>query len=75
MGGCIFISHHCLKNVIWFIDRNYIQGFGRTEDTLKLDPLDKKLESFGFEVVTADGHSFDALKTALINSIMKNPWL
>ena len=61
--AALFISHHCLKNVTWVIDRNYIQGFGRTEDTLKLDPLDKKLESFGFEVLTADGHDFNSLKT------------
>jgi transketolase len=60
--AALFISHHNLKNIFWFIDRNYIQGFGRTEDTLKLDPLDKKLESFGFQVVTAEGHDFDSLK-------------
>jgi transketolase len=60
--AALFISHHQLKNVIWFIDRNYLQGFGRTEDILKLDPLDKKLESFGFEVAIADGHSFGSLK-------------
>jgi transketolase len=60
--AALFISHHNLKNIFWFIDRNYIQGFGRTEDTLKLDPLDKKLESFGFQVITADGHNFDSLE-------------
>ena len=40
-----------------------MQGFGRTEDILKLDPLDKKLESFGFQVANADGHDFDSLKS------------
>lgn len=60
--AAMFISHHNLKNVVWLIDRNYLQGFGRTEDTLKLDPLDKKLESFGFQVVLADGHNFDSLR-------------
>jgi transketolase len=58
----LFIAHHNLTNVIWFIDRNGLQGFGRTEDTLKLDPLDKKIESFGFEVTIADGHSFESLR-------------
>ncbi len=60
--AALFISHHNLKNIFWFIDRNYIQGFGRTEDTLKLDPLDKKLESFGFQVITAEGHNFSSLE-------------
>ena len=71
--AALFIAHHCLKNVVWFIDRNYIQGFGRTEDTLKLDPLDKKLESFGFEVVTTDGHDFDSLKSSYAQFLTIKP--
>jgi transketolase len=64
--AALFISHHNLKNIFWFIDRNYIQGFGRTEDVLKLDPLDKKLESFGFQVITAEGHNFHSLKKSFL---------
>ena len=60
--AALFIAHNNLQNVIWFIDRNYIQGFGRTEDTLKLEPLDQKIESFGFQVVIADGHNFEDLR-------------
>jgi transketolase len=60
--AALFIAHHNLKNVIWFIDRNYIQGFGRTEETMKLEPLDKKIESFGFQVITTDGHDFNSLE-------------
>ncbi len=62
--AALFMAHHNLNNVVWFIDRNYIQGFGRTEDTMKLEPLDKKLESFGFNVVMADGHNFESLQSA-----------
>lgn len=65
--AALFLAHHNLQNVIWFIDRNYLQGFGRTEDTLKMDPLDKKLEAFGFEVAIADGHDFDSLKESISN--------
>ncbi len=61
--AALFIAHHNLKNVVLFIDRNNIQGFGRTEDVLKLEPLDKKLESFGFQVVIAEGHDFNSLST------------
>lgn len=57
--AALFISHHQLKNVCWFIDRNELQGFGRTEDVMKLNPLDKKLESFGFDVHIIDGHNFE----------------
>jgi transketolase len=71
--AALFISHHNLKSVVWFIDRNYLQGFGRTEDTLKLDPLDKKLESFGFQVAIADGHSFDSLKESIAHFQNEKP--
>ncbi len=59
--AALFISHHNLTNVVWFVDRNHLQGFGSTEDIMKLEPLDKKIGSFGFEVRKCDGHSFDEL--------------
>jgi transketolase len=72
--AAMFIAHHNLKNVAWFIDRNYIQGFGRTEDTLKLEPLDKKLESFGFQVGIADGHSFNSLRNSIAQFKNEEPF-
>jgi transketolase len=63
--AALLIAHHNLTNVDWFVDRNFLQGFGRTEDTMKLEPLDKKLESFGFNVAFADGHSFESLQNAV----------
>jgi transketolase len=69
--AALFIAHHNLTNVVWFVDRNFLQGFGRTEDTMKLEPLDKKLESFGFNVAIADGHSFDSLQQA-VSAIKKD---
>ncbi len=62
--AAMFIAHHRLTNVVWLIDRNNLQGYGRTEDVMKLEPLDKKLESFGFQVVVADGHDFVSLENA-----------
>jgi transketolase len=59
--AALFISHHNLTNVIWIIDRNRLQGFGYTENVLGLDPLDKKLEAFGFYVIQVDGHCHTAL--------------
>jgi transketolase len=71
--AALFIAHHNLTNVVWFVDRNYLQGFGRTEDTMKLDPLDKKLESFGFQVAEADGHDFDSLRKAVAQAQHAKP--
>ena len=62
--AALFIAHHQLASVVWLIDRNRLQGIGRTEDVLALEPLDAKLQSFGFHVVTVDGHDFRSLLLA-----------
>jgi len=59
--AALFIAHHKLTNLVWLIDRNRIQGIGGTEEVLSLEPLDAKLEAFGFHVVIADGHDFTSL--------------
>lgn len=65
----LFINHHKLYNVVWLIDRNLIQGIGRTEDVLALEPLEQKLKAFGFFVVNADGHDFRSLMEAKEKSL------
>lgn len=62
--AALFVAHRKLTNLVWLIDRNRIQGMGRTEDVLALEPLAAKLASFGFHVVEADGHDFDSLLAA-----------
>lgn len=59
--AALFIAHRKLTNVVWLIDRNRIQGIGRTEDVLGLEPIGDKLRAFGFHVVLADGHDFSSL--------------
>jgi len=54
-------SHRKFNNLIAIIDRNRLQIDGRTEDVMSLDPLDKKLEAFGWEVATIDGHDFNQI--------------
>lgn len=67
--AALFIAHNKLNNVLWIIDRNRFQGFGHTEETIMLDPLDKKLEAFGFHVVEINGNSVQELMT--VNDIFK----
>ncbi len=62
--AALFIANERLTNVFWLIDRNGIQGIGRTEDVMKLEPLDAKLRAFGFYVASADGHDFSSLAAA-----------
>lgn len=55
----MFIAHHKLKNVIWFIDKNNFQGFGTTDEVINMTSLPQKLQAFGFETIEINGHLFD----------------
>jgi transketolase len=59
-----FAAHHNLDNLVFFIDRNRLQGFGSTEEVFDMEPLRDKLTSFGMNVVHADGHNFHSLMEA-----------
>ena len=47
------------------VDRNGLQGFGESEDVLRLEPLADKLKAFGWAVSTVDGHDYDELAAVL----------
>jgi transketolase len=61
----LFIAHHNLVNLQLIVDRNEMGTIGKTEDLLKLEPLDKKFRSFGFDTVVIDGHNFNQLRSSL----------
>lgn len=61
----MFASHHNLKNMTAIIDYNKLQSLDTIEATLNLEPLAKKIESFGAHVIEIDGHDHDSLKEAL----------
>ena len=71
--AALFIAHHQLNNLVWLIDRNKLQGFGRTEDVMSLEPLDEKLKAFGFDVMLCDGHDFEKLDTCYKNYSSNKP--
>lgn len=50
-------AHYKLDNLIVIVDRNFLQIDGSTEDVMKLQPLEKRLGSFGFEIIKVDGHN------------------
>lgn len=54
-------SHRKLNNIIAIIDRNRLQIDGSTENVMSLDPLDKKLEAFGWEVAEINGHDLNEI--------------
>ena len=61
----MFASHNKLDNLTVIIDCNGLQIDGPVEQVGGLEPLDKKLEAFGFEVFKMDGHDFAQIEAAI----------
>lgn len=59
------IAHYNLADFILIIDRNYLQGSRHTEDTIRLEPLDKKLQAFGWDTVSFDGNDMSQVVNVL----------
>jgi len=56
--AAMFAAHYKLNNLVAIVDRNRLCATGFTERTMRLDPLDKKWKSFGWEAIVINGHSF-----------------
>jgi transketolase len=52
-------GHHQLDNLTVFMDRNFIQIDGNTEDIVTLEPLAEKWKAFRWHVIEANGNDYD----------------
>jgi transketolase len=57
--SAMFGAHHQLDKLVAIVDRNRQITLDYTETVNRLDPLPGKWESFGWETIELDGHSFD----------------
>lgn len=62
--AAMFAAHHNLDNLCLIVDFNGLQIDGKVSDVAGLEPVDKKFESFGFEVIKINGHCFDEIEAA-----------
>ena len=58
-------AHYGLGNIIAIIDKNNAQAVSWTKDIMNIDPLEEKLQSFGWETITIDGHDMGQIVDAL----------
>lgn len=61
-----------LDNVVLVIDRNKYQLDGPTSEIMNLNPLEVKLQAFGYDIECVDGHSIDDL-IAVLKKRAKGP--
>ncbi len=66
------IASFKLNNFIAVIDRNQFQANKRTEELIPLEPLERKIEAFGWDVINCNGHDFISLEEVFQNVITDN---
>lgn len=66
-------SHYHLGNLTAIVDRNRIQLDGWTEETMSLEPLNKRYEAFGWHVQEVDGHDTNQLYDAILKTQIIGP--
>ncbi len=61
----MYAGNHGLSNLTLILDRNGYQQTAAVAEIQPLDPLQDKIEAFGWSARTIDGHSLDEVETAL----------
>lgn len=58
-------GHYKLCNLVAIVDNNGLQIDGKNDEVMGIDPLDKKFESFGWNVIVCEnGNDFDSINEA-----------
>ena len=61
----MFAGAKKLDNLCALVDYNSLQISGKVSEVLNIDPLDEKFASFGWNVVTVDGHDICEIDKAM----------
>ena len=63
--AAMFAAHYKLDNFCLIVDWNNLQIDGKITEVMNPTPHDKKLETFGFHVISIDAHDFNQIEAAL----------
>ena len=63
--AAMFAAHYKLDNLCAFVDNNGLQIDGKVTDVMSPLPIDEKFAAFGWNVLKADAHDFDSIRTAV----------
>ena len=64
----MFAAHYKLDNLCLIIDNNGLQIDGFVKDVMNTMPYESKLEAFGWNVISIDGHNIEEILSAFENA-------
>ena len=62
--AAMYAGANRVKNLCVILDNNKFQNEKSIDETLKIDPIESKWQSFGWNVITLNGHAIDELLNA-----------
>lgn len=62
--AAMFARHYKLDNLVAVIDNNGLQIDGKITEVIDPTPIPEKFTAFGWNVITIDGHDFEAIGNA-----------
>lgn len=68
----LFAAHHKLDNLIVILDNNKKQSSGFVKDILNIEPINKKVSSFNFDLKICNGHKIRDIISKLKSFKKKN---
>ena len=60
--------HYKLDNLVAFVDHNGLQIDGPVTEVMSPEPVTDKFRAFGWHVISIDGHDFEQIRQALLES-------
>ena len=67
----MFAPHKQVDNLTLIVDYNKLQGYGKTNEVINIEPLNKKFQAFNWDVLEIDGHDLKQIEEALTNDCNK----
>ncbi len=63
-----FASHYRLSNLVGILDYNDLQIDGRCSDVMGISPVEDRWASFGWGIISVDGHDISQIHAALVDA-------
>lgn len=63
--GIMFAAQHKLRNLVAILDYNKLQSDNFNKNIINIEPINKKILSFNWNVIEIDGHSFLEIEKAI----------
>lgn len=61
-------AHYKTNNLIVFLDNNGVQSDGEVSEIMSINPIDKKFNAFGWEVLRINGHDFTEINNSILEA-------